>query len=70
MISSLEPKEGNNFPSATAGETITAIPVTVQWTKEGPETWKDSGNRLSPGQVLSAKIDRVLDDYVQACNLQ
>jgi len=31
---------------------------------------KDSGDRLSPGQVLSAKIERVLDDYVQACSLQ
>jgi D-tagatose-1,6-bisphosphate aldolase subunit GatZ/KbaZ len=31
---------------------------------------KDGGDRLSPGQVLSAKIGRVLDDYVRACSLR
>ncbi|MFZ5911865.1 MAG: class II D-tagatose-bisphosphate aldolase non-catalytic subunit [Chloroflexota bacterium] len=30
---------------------------------------KDGGNRFTPGQVLAVKIENVLDDYVQACNL-
>ncbi len=31
---------------------------------------KDGGNRFTPEQVLAVKISHVLDDYVQACNLQ